>query len=239
MTKNHKKNKRSGSKGSARRVRRRKSNANTGAGMFPSTLGDNPSAFRADVTTISCRIPRCTDIYVTRQVTGPTNIVATPTSVVNQTTYFQLSNLDNAAAFENVFDQYRIDAIRMTCKPQNNAVGLVTNSTTALVPLYCVIDYDNSSNLTTAAVAREYANCIVLEPGESFVRVFQPRVAVAAYSGSFSSFENVSPPWIDCASPSVQHYGVKILIPGTTASQTLLQSWDVTYEYYISFKSTF
>jgi hypothetical protein len=147
--------------------------------------------------------------------------------------------LDNSAAFENVFDQYRIDAIRMTCKPSNNAVGLVTNSTTTLVPLYCVIDYDNTSNLATAAAAREYANCIVLEPGESFVRTFQPRVAVAAYSGSFSSFENVEPPWIDCASPSVQHYGVKILVPGVTAAQTLLQSWDVTYEYYVSFKSVF
>jgi hypothetical protein len=158
---------------------------------------------------------------------------------VNNTTYFQLSNLDNSSAFENVFDQYRIDAIRMTCKPQNNAIGLVTNSTTTLVPLYCVIDYDNTSNLSTAAAAREYANCICLEPGESFVRTFQPRVADAIYSGSFSSFGNVSPPWIDCASPNVGHYGVKILVPGTTAAQTQLQSWDVTYEYYLSFKSNF
>jgi len=176
---------------------------------------------------------------VLRQVTGPATITATPTSGVNNTTYFQLSNLDNSSSFENVWDQYRIDAIRMTVKPQNNAIGLVTNSTTSLVPLYCVIDYDNTSNLSSAAAAREYANCIVLEPGESFTRVFQPRVAAAVYSGAFTSFANMEPPWIDCASPNVQHYGVKIFVPGATAAQTLLQSWDVTYEYYISFKSVF
>jgi hypothetical protein len=213
--------------------------ANDGRDQFSSTLGDNPPPFRADVSTLSCRIPRLTDIFVTRQITGPTNVVAQAAATTNNTTYFQLSNLDNSSSFENVFDQYRIDAIRMTCKPQNNAIGLVTNSTTSLVPLYCVIDYDNTSNLSTAAAAREYANCICLEPGESFVRTFQPRVAVSSYSGTFTSFANVSPPWIDCASPSVQHYGVKILVPGATAAQTQLQSWDITYEYYLSFKSNF
>jgi hypothetical protein len=217
----------------------RGADSNTGRELYKSTLGDNPPAFRADVMTISCRIPRLTDITVIRQTTGPTTVTAQASSTTNNTTYFQLSNLDNASSFENVWDQYRIDAIRMTCKPQNNAIGLVTNSTTSLVPLYCVIDYDNDSNLTTAATAREYANCIILEPGESFVRVFQPRVATAAYSGAFTSFANDEPPWIDCASPSVRHYGVKILVPGVTAAQTLLQSWDIVYEYFVSFKSIF
>jgi hypothetical protein len=213
--------------------------ANTGQDLFTSTRGDIPPPFRADISTMSCRIPRTTDITVIRQITGPTTVTATPTSGVNNTTYFQLSNLDNSSSFENVWDQYRIDAIRMTCKPQNNAIGLVTNSTTTLVPLYCVIDYDNTANLTTAAAAREYDNCICLEPGESFVRTFQPRIATAAYSGSFASYANMSPQWIDCASPNVQHYGVKIFVPGATAAQTQLQSWDIVYEYWLSFKSSF
>jgi len=174
-----------------------------------------------------------------RQLTGPTTVVAQAAATTNNTTYFQLSNLDNASSFENVWDQYRIDAIRMTCKPQNNAIGLVTNSTTSLVPLYCVIDYDNTANLSTAAAARQYQNCIVLEPGESFTRVFQPRIALDAYSGAFTSFANTEPVWIDCASPSVQHYGIKILVPGATAAQTQLQAWDIVYEYFISFKSVF
>jgi len=212
---------------------------NDGSDVFPSVRGDNPPPFKCKLNTSSCRIPRLTDITVLRQVTGPTTVTAQAAATTNNTTYFQLSNLDNSSSFENVWDQYRIDAIRMTCKPQNNAIGLVTNSTTSLVPLYCVIDYDNDSNLTTAAAAREYQNCIVLEPGESFTRTFQPRIAMSGYSGAFTSFANTEPMWIDCASPSVRHYGIKILVPGATAAQTQLQSWDVVYEYYISFKSVF
>jgi len=218
---------------------KRDSNRNDGSGEFRNTRGDNPPAFRATVHTSSCRIPKCTAITVMRQVTGPTTVTAQAAATTNNTTYFQLSNLDNSSSFENVWDQYRIDAIRMTCKPQQNAIGLTTNSTTSLVPLYCVIDYDNTSNLGTAAAAREYDNVIVLEPGESFTRVFQPRIALSAYSGAFTSFANMAPQWIDCASPSVQHYGIKILVPGVTAAQTMLQSWDITYEYYISFRSVF
>jgi len=207
--------------------------------MFADLRGDNPPPFKADLYTSTIRVPRPTDVYVTRQVTGPTMITAAPTSAVNSTTYFQLSNLDNYTTFQNMFDQYRIDAIRMTITSQNNAVGMVVNSTTTLVPLYCVLDYDNTSNLGSAAAARQYANCVVLEPGKSCVRTFQPRVATAAYSGAFTSFANQAPPWIDSASPSVQHYGVKIFVPGVAAAQTSLQSWDVTYEYYVSFKSIF
>jgi hypothetical protein len=238
ITKNKNRGRRSRGR-AKRRGSQRNGDPNDGSNQFRNTDGDNPPPFKADLMTMSCRVPRLTDIFVTRQTTGPTNLVATPTSGVNSTTYFQLSNLDNSGAFENVFDQYRIDAIRMTCSPQNNAVGLVTNSTTTLVPLYCVIDYDNTSNLATAAAAREYANCIVLEPGKSFIRVFSPRVAKATYFGAFSSFSNEVAPWIDCASPNVQHYGIKIFVPGATAAQTQLQSWDITYEYFMSFKSVF
>jgi hypothetical protein len=138
-----------------------------------------------------------------------------------------------------VWDQYRIDAVRMTITAQNNAVGLVTNSTTALTALYTVIDYDNSTNLGSIATARQYSNCAVLEPGKSLIRTFQPRVAIGAYSGAFTSFANMTPPWIDCSSASVNHYGIKIFVPGVTAAQTQLQSWDINFEYYVSLKSNF
>jgi len=42
--------------------------------------------------------------------------------------------------------------------------------------------------------------------------------------------------WLDAASNAIQHYGVKIFIPGVTAAQTQLQSWDVEVEYWIEFR---
>jgi len=191
------------------------------------------------VKTSSCVVPRETQITVLRQVAPVQTITATATTVSQLQIYFALNVLDNAASFANVWDQYRLDAVRVTVKPQNNAVQLVTNSTTALTQLYAVIDYDNVTALGTVAAAREYANCIVLEPGESFVRTFQPRLAVNVYGGAFGSFGNSPPMWLDSASPGVQHYGMKFLVPGVTVGQTLLQSWDVVVEYYVSFANVF
>jgi hypothetical protein len=172
-------------------------------------------------------------------MTSSSQLVATPTAGANLTYYFQLSNLANATSFENVFDQYRIVAIRQTVRPDNNAVGLVTNSTTSLVDLYWVIDYDNTSNLGSTGAAISYDNCMILAPGESGSRTFCPRIAVAAYSGAFTSFANMQDSWIDSASPNVQHYGTKFYVPGATAAQTLLQSWEIRTEYWVEFRSQF
>jgi hypothetical protein len=143
-----------------------------------------------------------------------------------------------AAVSTGFWDQYMIEAVRFTIQPQNNAIGLVTNSTTALELLYCVIDYDDSTALSTAANAMAYSNCVVLGPGESCERTFQPRMAVAAYAGAFTSYGNVAPQWIDSASTGVQHYGIKLYVPGATAAQTLLQSWNYTVEYFIRFRKS-
>jgi hypothetical protein len=117
-----------------------------------------------------------------------------------------------------------------------NAIGLSTNSTTTCVTPYVVVDYDDASALTSAAQARSFESCIIVPPGKECTRQFKPRIAMAAYSGTFTSFANVADQWIDSNSNSVAHYGVKLFIPGATAAQTLLQSWTVEREYWVSFR---
>jgi hypothetical protein len=160
-------------------------------------------------------------------------ITATPTSDLKTNFNFALSAANVTAGF---FDQYRIEAIRFTVAPQNNAIGLVTNSTTTLSPFYCVIDYDDSTSLANVSAALAYSTCVVANPGESIERVFKPRIAVAGYTGGFTGFTNMADQWIDSASTTVLHYGVKTLVSGVAAAQTLLQSWDVTVEYFINFR---
>jgi hypothetical protein len=157
-------------------------------------------------------------------------LVAQATSAQAPTYFFALSNFNVGTGF---WDQYRIEAVRFTIASSNNAIGLLTNSTTTVTPLYCVIDYDDASALGSANAAAGYANCIVLNPGESLERTFKPRMALSAYSGSFGAFANVADTWIDAASTSVQHYGIKLYIPGVTAAQTQLQSWNITIEAFV------
>lgn len=182
--------------------------------------------------TISCPVPKVTE-YTVVKGTQTDTLVATATASQNPTYYFALTNFNVTSGF---YDQYKIEAIRFTITPQNNAIGLFTNSTNTMVPLYCVIDYDDAGTLTTANAAKAYSTCIVLNPGESCERTFKPHMALAAYSGAFTSYANSAPMWLDAASNSVQHYGVKLFIPGTTAAQTQNQAWDITIEAFIAFK---
>jgi len=217
-------------------VKTNKNKTNKGQGRRNGRLtgGDNPRRPIRTYHTASFPLPRVTEMCVVKG-TASAVVTATPTAAVTTQYAFQLSNCNVGTGF---WDQYRIDAIRFTITPQNNAIGLVTNSTTTLVPMYCVIDYDDASSLASVAAAESYSNCIVLNPGESLERVFQPRVALAAYTGSFGGYANMAPTWIDAASNTVQHYGIKLYVPGTAAAQTLLQSWDVTIEYFVSFRKS-
>lgn len=196
--------------------------------------GDVPPPQHYTHTTMSCPLPRVTESTVVRAL-AQTQLAATPVSDLKTSFNFQLGNANVGAGF---YDQYRIEAIRFVVSPQNNAIGLVTNSTTSIVPMYIVIDYDDSSNLTSVAQAESYSNCLVLHPGESCERIFKPRVAVAAYTGTFTGFITAADQWIDAASTTVQHYGIKTIVPGVIAAQTLLQSWDISIEYFIQFRKS-
>jgi len=58
-------------------------------------------------------------------------------------------------------------------------------------------------------------------------------MAVAAYSGAFTSYSNLVGGWIDSASPAVQHYGIKLATPIATGSI----AYTMTARAVVSFRS--
>jgi len=247
ISNNNKRTTRRGTRGrnGGKRNNRRNNSRNNPMGtdadvaFMNATRGDIPKLRRFDQVTISARLPPVSKGFTVRQALAPVIVTASGTASVASNIAAVFSNLDNAAAFGNLFDQYRIDCLRITIRPQQNALGLNTNSTTTLTDFYAVIDYDNGTALTSTAAAREYDNCMILTPAESGERIFIPRMALAAYSGAFTSYANVEPQWIDTASTGVIHYGLKYFIPAVTSGQTMLQSWEINVEYYVSFRSLF
>jgi len=137
---------------------------------------------------------------------------------------FTLSQLDQVGSYTALFDQYRFDEIELWLTPRTE-LNLGT--------LVSVIDYDDSTVLTTYASATDYQNALTAPLSMSHYRRFVPHAAVAAYSGTFVSFDNVTAPWIDCASPSVQHYGFKTACTVTTPAVAL----DLTIRYKVSFRN--
>jgi hypothetical protein len=168
---------------------------------------------------------------------GPVSTLAASTlGDVTQGFSFALSGVNGAGTIANVFDFYRIDAIRLTVRPNNNAVQVLDPTATKLVPLYWVIDYNDTAALSGAAAALEYDNCLVLNPGESATRTFQPRYSMVVRSASGTDYINRAGDWINSSSDDVLHYGAKIFIPQVNALQTVLQTWTVQIEYYLTFR---
>jgi hypothetical protein len=110
-------------------------------------------------------------------------------------------------AFTNLFDQYMIASVELWLMPRETVAS--SNSYFGGV-LHTVVDIDDSALLTSVGQASDYANCVTTEATQGHYRHFIPHVAIAAYSGAFTSFTSKKNVWIDAASPSVEHYGFKV-----------------------------
>jgi hypothetical protein len=159
-------------------------------------------------------------------------IITPSVTVETFTSYtFTLNALPDSTEFTALFDQYRIMQVRMEFTP----LFTDTSATVAYPPIYSAIDYDDANSVTGAQI-NEYDSVMFVPTGTYFERCFNPRIAVAAYSGAFTSFGQ--PPagfWIDCASPSVVHYGLKTVMPVAGAAN---QVWSVRAHLLLQFRET-
>lgn len=129
---------------------------------------------------------------------------------------FALSMLHGYGDYTQAFDKYRILEVQTEFFP--NTIGL---SVTSSAIIDTVIDYDDSTTLTSGE-QYQYDSCYSVGSGTSFKRTFVPRISLAAFSGSFTSYaEGKIGQWIDCASDGVKHYGLKGLISASTPNFAL------------------
>jgi hypothetical protein len=117
--------------------------------------------------------------------------------------YFTIGDVDQVSSFQTLFDQYRIDFIETWCTPYVGANNTLSEYST-------VIDYDDATSLTAYSQALDYTNSVETNLALGQYRCFKPHIALAAYSGTFVSYDNATAPWIDFVSSTVQHYGLKI-----------------------------
>lgn len=196
---------------------------------------DVPKGGKVDLATYSCRLfrqPR-NFRYVQKDYTSDiVPITGSNVAAVAGAYYFVATNLSNWTSFAAIYDQYRVTGIEFTLRPRFESISLSTTSNT---PMRLVIDYDDATVLSSLAAAEEYSNCMTVEAYQSAKRVFCPAVAIAAYSGAFTSYANRQRQWIDVVSSSVQHYGLKWYIP--ISPTTSVPVWDVMISVCIEFKN--
>lgn len=136
---------------------------------------------------------------------------------------FSLSLLSQASTFSSMFDQYRVELIELWVTPNSQTGDVGMNSK------YCtVVDVDDSTLYTNYNDALECESCVTSNLNDAQYRRWVPHVAVAAYSGAFTSYMNVEAPWIDVGSPSVLHYGVKLAAQVSAVSHSISANARIT-----------
>jgi len=156
---------------------------------------------------------------------------------------FRLDDLAQVATFAALFDQYRIEKVKLHIKARNNAV-MVANTASpnnAIPSCLVVVDRDDATALATPDLLQEYDNCVEFEGYESCTVELVPSVTRSLFAaGAFSGYETIDSDsvWIDMANTGVPTYGVKGSIGGVTVATTSDWYWTVEAEYIVSFKNT-
>lgn len=162
---------------------------------------------------------------------------------------FQLNNLPNASEFVNLFEQYKINGVKLTFIPNytgDDAAQAEANVVISGGPawhtaprIYTVIDKDGDYQTSTENAMLENNNArLVRNPYRQFT-VYVKKPAVQFEVGTGAVFSQAAPkasPWLDCKNSQVNHYGAAIA--GILSSGTLsaVVRYQVIATYYMAFK---
>jgi len=134
-------------------------------------------------------------------------------------------------AYLAAFDQYRLDMAEVIFRPRVDvAVSAAFNSGN----LATTIDFDDATTPTTFNSVCERPLAVMSRGDEVQKRTWRPRMAVAAYSGVFTSFANMADQWCDVASTGIQFYGLKMAWTATDA----VYQYDATVRCLWSFRES-
>jgi hypothetical protein len=166
------------------------------------------------------RAPRNKCYLFERSIQGPTIVNATAPLDTFGALSYRLSDFTDYTEFTLLFDQYRILQFQFVFTPTSNNNYAGTLAT--------VIDLNDGTVPVLMNALYQYPTLMLSRPGQLVTRTFQPQVALAAYSGAFTSYANRGAQWIDSQSPSVFHYGLKYGITGISGQPSTAQYVVIT-----------
>jgi len=115
----------------------------------------------------------------------------------------EMNMLSGYGPYLALFDQYKIEQLEAWIDP------LVAQGTTVFNAYTSAVDLDDANVPTTFSSVDDKQGSLTTVGGCGHYHRWAPHIAIASYSGTFTSYANAPASWIDSASPAVQHYGLK------------------------------
>lgn len=124
-----------------------------------------------------------------------------------------LSNYAGYASYTGLFDQYRFDQLEVWINP---AVSVATPDFPEQGTWVTAVDLDDSSSPGSYQAVSMAQGAMQTSVLACHYHKWVPAIDMAAYSGAFTSYANLTGQWVDCSSPGVNQYGIKYAISTTT-----------------------
>lgn len=160
-----------------------------------------------------------------------------------------LNQMTTATDITNLFDQYKINAIKYTFRPRydnfagNDTVDTVlpgvTNQAGTMIHIvkdpYYIGTPTGVYNTTTLNTFLEQGNVRSYQGNKPFSIYFKPTISSEA--GTVTVGKRVRSRWLSTANgTNIQHYGFHMFAQDVNMTGTFGQSWDVFVTYYLSAK---
>lgn len=172
-------------------------------------------------------------------------IESSPNSVTYTTgaMFFTISSIPNWAALRDLYDTYMISKVRVLFLPTGQFYGNAYPDIAKLPTIYTAIDYNDAVAPSTSVAGvdelLQYSTCKFNSAVRKFSRTFTPAIAAQAYqAGVVPGYQVKKRQWLAVANDTVQHYGLKWVLPPTIQSGTAnLIQYQLLITYWIRFKS--
>lgn len=184
--------------------------------------------------TLSKRINIKNNIYYFSRYVSLGTIQASNSIPEFQALFFALSDVPNYLEFVDLFDMYKINAVKITFTPKQNSsisIGSVNNAD-ASSRFFSAIDYNDGTIPVSIDELREYQTAKFTSVIKTHTRyIYKPKIIDS--SGAY----NPNNPWINTASSSAIHYGLKTAIEPINSTSTTAMLYTVECKYYMSFRN--
>lgn len=181
--------------------------------------------------------------YFTRSVSFSL-VLGAGNNAFHGSSYFAINTLPSWNEFQNLYDMYKINAIKISFIPVSNVtLWDATNArpdpyTVNFVRFQSVIDYNDSTPLTTADAYREYSTYKWTPFNKTHTRFFRPKITQTVTEGGGTyGVSTGAGGWVSLASNATRFYGIKYHYNLGVAAASTLTTHEVEVKYYLSFKN--
>lgn len=160
---------------------------------------------------------------------------------------FKLSNIPSYVEFTNLFEQYKINAVKLTFVPVGyggDGINQIYANSTAGAPyfetprLYTIVDRDGNPQVGTEEYMLQNSKARMIKNPFKVFSVYIAKPCVQQEVGTTLSFAGAAPKsgmWLDCDNTGVLHNGLGIGCQAN-GSTTASFRWRIVATYYMQFK---